>query len=394
MPFISISERVNDSVRRSMCELHFNAFTSFHNTIAEFGDKMNSESLLKHAYLLAFFPIPPSKVGKHNWIHFRSWLQYGIGEKVRDICLPWVTYGISTIRTCAACRQASVYVRNPHDDDVIVISSDSELTEENDEDELDSATEGEQSLTRTLGCNSECSCPSDCNEDCECMMYQYGRQRLHTHNVVHMQVTSAVERSLCSNHYKGFQSFHDNIYAFCSSVSMSDSSVKNIIFQFFPNAPLTVRLLDWANFGYNLMAANINNTKSPSSPQLRRSAMTEECRNALRARDRLLYRQRRNNFSAQQLHTFQERQRQQRNNRRQNISAEQRLHQLARRRLLYQNHRRQNLTEQPSSSQHLSDTTMVTHLQQHLQSEVERFQIEPLTASVNADMNSISIDLG
>ncbi|KAF5188394.1 hypothetical protein FRX31_022019 [Thalictrum thalictroides] len=142
------------------------------------------------------------------------------------------------------------------------------------------------------------------------------------------------------------------------------------------------------------MAANINNTKSASSPLLRRSVMTEECRNALRARDRLLYRQRRNNFSEQQLHTFRERQRQQRNNKRQNISADQRAHHLASRRLLYQNHHRQNLIEQAPSSQNLPDTVMVTHLQQHLQSEVERFQIRPLTASVNTNMNSISIDLG
>ncbi|KAF5183498.1 hypothetical protein FRX31_026915 [Thalictrum thalictroides] len=103
MPYISISERVKDSVRRSMCEVRFDAFTDFHNNIGEFGEKMNSESLPKHAHLLAFFPIPPSKVGKHNWLHFRS--------------------------------------------------CDSELTEQNDEDELDSAAKDEQSLTPTLGCN-------------------------------------------------------------------------------------------------------------------------------------------------------------------------------------------------------------------------------------------------
>ncbi|KAF5193114.1 hypothetical protein FRX31_017299 [Thalictrum thalictroides] len=248
MPYISISELVKDSVRRSMCKVHFDAFIDFHKNIHEFGEKMNSESLPKHAHLLAFFPIPPSKVGKHNWLHFRSWLQYGIGQKVWDICLPWVTYGLSTIRRCGDCRQASVYVRNPYNDVVVVISSDSEVTEQNDEDELDSAAKDEQSLTPTMGCNSDCDCPSDCDEDCECMMYQYGKQRAHTHNVVHMQVTSVVQRSICSKHYKGFQSFHDNMYDFCSSVSMSDSSMKKIIFQFFPDAPLTVRLLDWGNF--------------------------------------------------------------------------------------------------------------------------------------------------
>ncbi|KAF5183479.1 hypothetical protein FRX31_026935 [Thalictrum thalictroides] len=129
MPYISISERVKDSLRRSMCKVHFDAFTDFHNNIGEFG--------------------------KHNWLHFRSWLEYGIGQKVRDICLPWVTYGLSTIRRCGDCKQASVYVRNPHNDVVVVISSDSEVTEQSDEDDLDSAAKDDQSLTPTMACNSE-----------------------------------------------------------------------------------------------------------------------------------------------------------------------------------------------------------------------------------------------
>ncbi|KAF5183955.1 hypothetical protein FRX31_026458 [Thalictrum thalictroides] len=141
MPFLSISNRVQDSIKRSMCEVHFNGFTSFHNTIAEFGEIINSDSLTTHAHLLSFFPIPPSKVGKKNWIHFGSWLQYGIGNKIKGICLPWIEYGLSTIRSCPHCKQASVYVRNDLDDAVIDISWDGEVEEENDGDEIDYVAE-------------------------------------------------------------------------------------------------------------------------------------------------------------------------------------------------------------------------------------------------------------
>ncbi|KAF5176950.1 hypothetical protein FRX31_033463 [Thalictrum thalictroides] len=188
MPFLSISERVQDSIKRSMCEFHFNGFTSFHTTIAAFGEMINSDSLAVHSHLLFFFPIPPSKVGKKNWIHFGSWLQYGIGNKIKGICLPWIAYGLSTIRSCPHCKQASVYVHNDLDDAVIEISSDSEVEEENDGDEIDDVSEGGDSETTGLGCGRHCDCPTDCDEECECMMRQYEMQRVHNHNSVYMHV--------------------------------------------------------------------------------------------------------------------------------------------------------------------------------------------------------------
>ncbi|KAF5208217.1 hypothetical protein FRX31_002196 [Thalictrum thalictroides] len=248
MPFLSISARVQDSIQRSMCEVHFNGFTCFHNTIAEFGEMINSDFVTVHAHLLSFFPIPPSKVGKNNWIHFGSWLQYGIGNKIKGICLPWIEYGLSTIRSCPHCKQASVYVHNYFDDAIIEISSDGELKEGYDGDEIDDVSDGGDSEKTGLGCGSHCDCPTDCDEECECMMRQYEMQRVHNHNSVYMHVSSAVERSLCSNHYKGLKSFHENMFDFCSSLSLKEDSVRKSALGFFPNAPITMTILDWGSF--------------------------------------------------------------------------------------------------------------------------------------------------
>ncbi|KAF5196584.1 hypothetical protein FRX31_013830 [Thalictrum thalictroides] len=229
-----------------MCEVHFNGFTSFHNTIAEFGEIIISDLLPTHAHLLSFFPIPPSKVGKKNWIHFRSGLQYGIGNKIKAICLAWIEYGLSIIRSCPHCKQASVYVHNDLDDAVIDISSDSEVEEENDGDEIDYVAEGGEFGRTDLGCNSDCYCPTDCDKECECMMHQYEMQRANNHNDVYMHVSSTVERSLCSNHYRGFKSFHENMFDFCSSLSLKEDSVRNSALGFY--APITTTILDWGNF--------------------------------------------------------------------------------------------------------------------------------------------------
>ncbi|KAF5194290.1 hypothetical protein FRX31_016123 [Thalictrum thalictroides] len=124
LPYLSISDRVKDTVRRSMCAWHYADFQYFHETIGEFGNRMNEEWIGRHAHLLVFFPIPPHKVGKNNWNQFKSWLEYGLGSKVKDLCLPWVYYGISTINGCDDCKEASIYVPDPHAADVIEISSD------------------------------------------------------------------------------------------------------------------------------------------------------------------------------------------------------------------------------------------------------------------------------
>ncbi|KAF5188839.1 hypothetical protein FRX31_021574 [Thalictrum thalictroides] len=174
--------------------------------------------------------------------------EYGVGKKVKAICLPWVDYGQSTIRKCSDCTDAYVYVKNDNDDVVIDISSDSEVGEEDDGDEVGYVVQGEQSAKTGLGCNSDCECLTDCDEECECMLYQYGMQRAHNHNVVHLHVSSAVERSLCSDHYKGFQSFHENMFEFCSSVSLLEDFVKKTVFDLFPNAPLKMTILDWVKF--------------------------------------------------------------------------------------------------------------------------------------------------
>ncbi|KAF5182694.1 hypothetical protein FRX31_027723 [Thalictrum thalictroides] len=101
LPYLSISDRVKDTVRR-----------------------VDS----RHAHLLDFFPIPPHKIGKNNWNQFKSWLEYGLGNKVKDLCLPWVYYGISTINGCDDCKEASIYVPDPHAANVIEISSDESET--------------------------------------------------------------------------------------------------------------------------------------------------------------------------------------------------------------------------------------------------------------------------
>ncbi|KAF5182949.1 hypothetical protein FRX31_027464, partial [Thalictrum thalictroides] len=75
---------------------------------------------------------------------------------------------------------------------------------------------------------------------------------------------------------------------------------------------------------YKLMDTNISNRNRPSASQLHRSDMSAEQHDALRARDRLRYRQRRDSLSEQQLNAYRQRRREQHQIRMQNISADQR----------------------------------------------------------------------
>ncbi|KAF5206441.1 hypothetical protein FRX31_003972 [Thalictrum thalictroides] len=122
---------------------------------------MNEEWIGRHAHLRAFFPIPPHKIGKNNWNQFKSWLEYGLGNKVKDLCLPWVYYGISTINGCDDCKEASIYVPDPHAADVIEISSDeTETTMETDE-----TDETETTMKTTEDSSMDLVPPGESDED-------------------------------------------------------------------------------------------------------------------------------------------------------------------------------------------------------------------------------------
>ncbi|KAF5190889.1 hypothetical protein FRX31_019526 [Thalictrum thalictroides] len=71
----------------------------------------------------------------------------------------------------------------------------------------------------------------------------------HDHNVVYMQMFDVVERSMCPNHFEKFKSFHENIYEFCSSVSLGKAGINKTVFGYFRNRPARVKRLDWVKFG-------------------------------------------------------------------------------------------------------------------------------------------------
>ncbi|KAF5204233.1 hypothetical protein FRX31_006180 [Thalictrum thalictroides] len=102
-------KQISSAIERSLCQGHFEAFFDFHENIEEFSFCMVDVIDEVKKQIAVFFPPLPLKVGIVNWVQFQSWVKYGLGDGVEDLCDTWGEYGKMAIKQCSECREASIF---------------------------------------------------------------------------------------------------------------------------------------------------------------------------------------------------------------------------------------------------------------------------------------------
>ncbi|KAF5177628.1 hypothetical protein FRX31_032786 [Thalictrum thalictroides] len=90
--FIPFMERLFGSVRRSMCEQHFDGFQSFRDGLNEVCTLVSGADVKVEEEISAFFPQSPLRMTLDDWRSFKMWLKADMGEPVRHVCMSWYQY--------------------------------------------------------------------------------------------------------------------------------------------------------------------------------------------------------------------------------------------------------------------------------------------------------------
>ncbi|KAF5195705.1 hypothetical protein FRX31_014709 [Thalictrum thalictroides] len=101
-------EQISSAVKRSLCEGHYEAFYDFHHGIEDLSHGLACAIPRIRSQMAVFFPPPPLKVSKVNWVQFSYWSRYGNGDGVEEECSTWGEYGWQCIKQCPECRAASI----------------------------------------------------------------------------------------------------------------------------------------------------------------------------------------------------------------------------------------------------------------------------------------------
>ncbi|KAF5180784.1 Soul heme-binding family protein [Thalictrum thalictroides] len=62
--------------------------------------------------IFGYFPNPPNRVKRMDWVKFDGWVKNEGGVKFSSICGSWSDYARNSIRSCEGCRNASMRLIN------------------------------------------------------------------------------------------------------------------------------------------------------------------------------------------------------------------------------------------------------------------------------------------
>ncbi|KAF5203610.1 hypothetical protein FRX31_006804 [Thalictrum thalictroides] len=102
----SVLERLFATVRKSMCEQHFDGFQSFRGELSEFSKMVGEADPVIEGEIAQLFP-QQGQVTQELWRGFKMWLKSEKGEPVRDLCMPWIQYAKHSHLICDECRGGS-----------------------------------------------------------------------------------------------------------------------------------------------------------------------------------------------------------------------------------------------------------------------------------------------
>ncbi|KAF5190574.1 hypothetical protein FRX31_019841 [Thalictrum thalictroides] len=105
--------RITFVVQRSLCEGQFEAFQDFHAGVEDLCHALIGAIKRIRDQMAVFFPPPPLRMKRMNWIQFASWSEYGHGDGVEEECSTWGYYGSQCVKICPDCKAATVI--NPNE---------------------------------------------------------------------------------------------------------------------------------------------------------------------------------------------------------------------------------------------------------------------------------------
>ncbi|KAF5190056.1 hypothetical protein FRX31_020354 [Thalictrum thalictroides] len=184
--------------------------------------------------VLSFFPNSPYKIDREAWVRFEEWLLTRSGQRVIDFCLSWGCYGRYVFRVCPACVDlvslpVAIEVISDVAEDYVGVEvglevDEADLGEEDtveDEDIIGSAFEDDEEIPGML-------------EIINILI-----------NWIEGHVFRAVERSLCNEHFVGFQAFHHDLVDFSHLLALSTNTAIDHALTFFPPHPKKVGRTNW-----------------------------------------------------------------------------------------------------------------------------------------------------